>query len=66
MSDPVTKSYVILDNCPEDIRLMSIWVQAYQDIRGGLTAQQFQAAVTWFKSFIDSELEQTNETNNTV
>ena len=56
MAELVTKKFTVPENCPKDIELMSIWTQAYNEYSDELNAQQFIAAVNWFKSYIDSEM----------
>ena len=56
MTNPVKVSFIIPENCPKDIELMSIWSQAFHEYHDELNAQQFIAAVNWFKSYIDSEM----------
>ena len=56
MTDPVKKAFTIPQDCPKDIELMSIWSQAFHEYHDELNAQQFIAAVNWFKSYIDSEM----------
>ena len=58
MPEPVKKEFMIPENCPKDIELMSIWANAYQDYSDDLTIEQIEAAVAWFKSWIDAEIQE--------
>lgn len=55
MTTPVTIEFVLPENCPKDIELMSIWAQAAKAYGQDLTPDQMEAAVEWFKLFIDSD-----------
>lgn len=55
MTEPLKVEFVVPNNCPADIELMAIWSQAAERYMETLTDNEFQAAVTWFKSYIDSK-----------
>jgi hypothetical protein len=57
MSEPLKKSYVIQEDVPKDIELMSIWAQAAEDYMSELTSVQLKAAITWFKAYVDSRID---------
>lgn len=54
MATPVKREFVLPENCPKDIELMSIWAQAANEYAHILTPQQMISAANWFKSYIDS------------
>jgi len=56
MNDPVKIEFTIPENCPKDIELMSMLVQAYKHCGGTLTNDQIKTALAWFKSYIAADL----------
>lgn len=52
---PLRVEFEVPNNCPPDIELMSIWAQAYERYAEKLNDAEFQAAVTWFRSYIDAK-----------
>lgn len=54
---PVKKFYVVPDNAPLDVELMSILSQVYKDYEGRITAAELQAAMEWFKCWTVAQLD---------
>jgi len=53
MTEPLKVEFVVPSNCSADIELMAIWSQAAERYMETLTNDEFQAAITWFRSYID-------------
>ena len=57
MSDDVSKTFMIPSDCPKDIELMYIWAKSIDLYKSELTPEQFRAALEWFKTYIDMQIE---------
>lgn len=55
MNASLKVEFIVPSNCPADIELMAIWSQAAERYIETLSANEFQAAVTWFQSYIESK-----------
>jgi len=60
MSQPVKIEFNLMDDCGDSVQMMNLWEQVFRQYGANLPRRESKAAIDWFTSYVNANIEQNN------